>query len=148
MDWLFLASTSVTPTLAETIRNFVIQNLLPKKMYWLRSFRLKVRAFDEKSNSLVEGQNSSMKHGSTPVRPNMSLSTAAKTMVDKTQMLHSHRATQQSKKTSKTSLWSSTKVSGNLTCYAEGLVTEQMERRILYSCAQGIVTINSFGGIL
>ena len=138
MNWLLSPSYGVSPTTAEVIRNFVIQTLLPKKDRWLRSFRLKVRGFDEKSNSLVEGQNSSMKHGSMPVRPNMSLKVAAKTMLDKTELLHSQRSVKQSKKTSKTSLWSNTNISGVLTCYAEGLVTEQMERREQYHCVQGI----------
>lgn len=137
MEWLSSTSSNITPFVGEAIRNFVIQFLLPKKMYWLRAFRLTVRAFDEKSNSLVEGQNSSMKHGSMPVRPNMSLKTSAKTMLDKTLMLHAHRSVIQSKKVGKTSLWSNTNISGLLTCYAEGLVTEHMERRVTYSCAKG-----------
>ena len=137
-NWLSSESSGVSPTVAEVIRNFVIQTLLPKKVHWLRSYRLKVRGFDEKSNSLVEGQNSSMKHGSMPVRPNMSLKVAAKTMLDKTELLHSQRTVVQSKKTSKTSLWSNSNISGILTCYAEGLVTEQMERREQYHYIQGL----------
>ena len=58
MEWLSSTSSNITPFAGEAIRNFVMQFLLPKKMYWLRAFRLTVRAFDEKSNSLVEGQNS------------------------------------------------------------------------------------------
>jgi len=104
----------------------------------------KVQAFDEKSNSLVEGQNSSMKHGSMPVCPNMSLKAAAKTMLDKMEMLCSQRSVQQSKKTTKILLWSNTNITGLLTSYAEGSLTEQMECRALYNCAQGITILLSW----
>jgi hypothetical protein len=63
------------------IRNFDIQSLLPKLDYWVRYSRIDQLSFEATTNSVVEGQNTSLKRGVIQTKSNNSLLQSTKALM-------------------------------------------------------------------
>lgn len=136
MSWLDMKTENGCETLRNAIRDFILTKLLPHEKSWLRCYRLHVRYFDETSNSLVESQNSRLKNGTMAVKPNMSLATSAKSMIDQSELLRTTRAIGLAAKSVSTNLWSGTETAKLLTPKAESIAVENFDKRSHYSLLQ------------
>ena len=121
------------------IRNFVLKTLIPVKLQWLRCYFLYSRSFNTKANSVVESQNSSLKHGTVKVSSNLGIETATQRMTDYANLVHSRKAISVATTVLSTPLWSNSGTKGWLTDYAEGIVCSNMDRRLAYRVVQGKV---------
>ncbi|MGH7955279.1 MAG: hypothetical protein ACREOZ_04895 [Gloeomargaritales cyanobacterium] len=119
------------------IHEFIVKSLVPNEEMWLRCYRLKIRAFDEKTTSICEGQNASAKRGPMPVKPNMSIKTSAEVMTVYSTAKNEMRAMESAKQLEETQLWSRSQTCGELTDYAEGLSSQNFDRRCHYCSVKG-----------
>ena len=129
--------TEANAAMMTAIRNFVVQSLLPLKFQWLRCYFLYKRSLDAKANSVVESQNSSLKHGTVKVSSSLGIETSTQRMTDYANLIHHRKSVNTAGAVSSTPLWSSSGTAGWLTNYAEGLICSNMDRRLLYKVVQG-----------
>ena len=139
--YLFLTTsrTDSNAVMLLEIRNFVLKTLIPVKLQWLRCYFLYSRSFNTKANSVVESQNSSLKHGTVKVSSNLGIETATQRMTDYANLVHSRKAISVATTVLSTPLWSNSGTKGWLTDYAEGIVCSNMDRRLAYRVVQGKV---------
>jgi hypothetical protein len=138
--YAFLESsrTDANSLLMTAIRNFVVQGLLPVKFQWLRCYFLYKRSLEAKANSVVESQNSSLKHGTVKVTSNLGIDFATQRMTDYAKLIHHRKSMNTASAVTSTPLWSASGTAGWLTDYAEGLICSNMDRRLCYKIVQGM----------
>jgi hypothetical protein len=129
--------TEANTAMLTAIRNFVLQSLLPLQYQWLRCHFLYKRSLDAKANSVVESQNSSLKHGTVKVSSSLGIETSTQRMTDYANLLHYRKSVSAAGAVTSTPLWSASGTAGWLTHYAEGLICSNMDRRLLYKVTQG-----------
>jgi hypothetical protein len=129
--------TEANTAMLTAIRNFVLQSLLPLQYQWLRCHFLYKRSLDAKANSVVESQNSSLKHGTVKVSSSLGIETSTQRMTDYANLLHNRKSVSAAGAVTSTPLWSASGTAGWLTNYAEGLICSNMDRRLLYKVTQG-----------
>jgi hypothetical protein len=130
--------TEANAAMVTAIRKFVVQSLLPLKFQWLRCFFLYKRSLDAKANSVVESQNSSLKHGTVKVSSSLGIETSTQRMTDYANLIHHRKSVNTAGAVTSTPLWSASGTAGWLTNYAEGLICSNMDRRLFYKVVQGV----------
>ena len=135
--------TEANKDMITAIRNFVVQGLLPVKCQWLRCYFLFTRSLDAKANSVVESQNSSLKHGTVKVTSNLGIECATQRMTDYAKLIHHRKSVNEASDVTSTPLWSASGTVGWLTSYAEGLICSNMDRRLCYLVVQGMFVVIS-----
>ena len=112
-------------------------SLKPYECMFARYKRLFVFAFDEKTTSLVEAMNSSMKRGVIPVRANMTLAKSAATMTASSNHKMVREKMSAERDESRTALFSKSDTKLHLNKRAEGIVIEEFDNRTKHHGALG-----------
>ena len=137
-EYLGSCRTEANKDMITAIRNFVVQGLIPVKCQWLRCYFLYTRSLDAKANSIVDSQNSSLKHGTVQVTSNLGIDCATQRMTDYAKLIHHRKSVNEASAVASTLLWSASGTVGWLTGYAEGLICSNMYRRLCYLVVQGM----------
>jgi len=140
--WLdsFLQDNDTYSSTVSAIRNFVIQSLLPKLDYWVRYSRIDQLSFEATTNSVVEGQNSSLKRGVIQTKANNSLLQSTKALMSNSEVKFGLTKIKKAKEVVSTPLWTSNATAAQLTSFAEMLVSRNFQQSINYLVVQTSTT--------
>ncbi|MGH7974678.1 MAG: hypothetical protein ACREBR_04065, partial [bacterium] len=114
------------------VQEFILRSLVANEEMWLRCYRFKIRGFDEKTTLICEGQNASAKRGPMPGKPCMSIKTSAEVMTVFPTSVNEMNYMASAKQLEETPLWSRSDSCGELTDYAEGLSSQNFDKRCQY----------------
>jgi hypothetical protein len=136
--WLdtFLHDNGTYCSTVSAIRTFVIQSLLPTLDYWVRYSRIDELSFEATTNSVVEGQNSSLKRGVIQTKPDYSLLQRTKTLMANSEVKCRVTKIKKAKEVVSTPLWTSNATVAQLTPFAERLVSRNFQQSLYYLVVQ------------
>jgi hypothetical protein len=115
------------------LQNYILMSILPHESKFLYVRRLRIRAFDERTTSNAESENSSLKTGTGNTLTSQQLHSAGKTLNDKSKVRTLARAQSYAKHAMSSGTWSNTETAKVVTPYAEGLLQASWEQSFLYA---------------
>ncbi|MGH3054511.1 MAG: SWIM zinc finger family protein [Gaiellaceae bacterium] len=96
-----------------------------------------MRGRNEIATLVVEGINGVMKRGPMAVTPAMSIATTTKRLIDAATIKGDVRLQSSAKQDQAIPLWTKLPTVGKLTDLAEGIVSQNLQRKVLYNAVQG-----------
>lgn len=117
-------------------QHYILTSILPHESKFLYVRCLRIRAFDERTTSNAEAENSSLKRGTGHTLTSQQLHSAGKTIIDKSKVCGAASAQSYATQVMSTGTWSNTKTVKVVTPYVEGLLHSSWERSFLYASAQ------------
>jgi hypothetical protein len=110
--------------------------ILPHESKFLYVRCLQIHAFDERTMSNTEAENSSIKTGTGNTLISQQLHSAGKTLNDKSKVRSTAHAQSYATHAMSSGMWSNTETSNIVTPYAEGLLQANWERSFVYASVQ------------
>ncbi|MGH7974329.1 MAG: hypothetical protein ACREBR_02290 [bacterium] len=136
-DWLKCNGVSSFERGASAIREWIMTSFFPNEQKLVRCYRLHVRGRDEMTTSAVEGNNGVMKRGPMAVTPSMSIAITTKRLIEDASAKGDIRLQNIAGRGQAIPLWTKSPTVGLLSDFAEGIVSQNFQRRLQYSAVQG-----------